>query len=306
MSEFQRKNNCTEKTAKSVDEAKALALQELGITEAEAEIEIISEGSKGIFGFGAKDAVVRVTVKNSAPEAPVSSPAVQSAPVSKQAENTGLSPQESASKFLNDIFKAMQLDVDIDAKAGEDNTISIDLSGDNMGIVIGKRGDTLDSLQYLTSLVVNQNSEDYIKVSIDTENYREKRTNALLALSKRLADKVARTGKKFTLEPMNPYERRVIHSSLQDNEAVTTYSIGSEPYRKVVIAPKNSKSGYKKHNNGAYKKKRSVDHAEKQEAPVAKKNSSYTTTYKADFKPQQHKAEYKSVDEYFADHSSEE
>ena len=108
-----------------------------------------------------------------------------------------------------------------------------------MGIVIGKRGDTLDSLQYLTSLVVNRASEGYIKISIDTENYREKRSEALEALAQRLAAKVARTGKKFTLEPMNPYERRIIHSSLQDNEDVTTYSIGQEPYRKVVIAPKN-------------------------------------------------------------------
>lgn len=119
-----------------------------------------------------------------------------------------------------------------------------------MGIVIGKRGDTLDSLQYLTSLVVNQRSDDYIKVSIDTENYREKRAEALLALSTRLADKVTKTGKKFTLEPMNPYERRIIHSNLQDSETVTTYSVGSEPYRKVVIAPKNAKP----YGKGGYKR----------------------------------------------------
>ena len=105
-------------------------------------------------------------------------------------------------------------------------------------------------MQFLTSLVVNQRSDDYIKVSIDTENYREKRAEALLALSTRLADKVTKTGKKFTLEPMNPYERRIIHSNLQDSETVTTYSVGSEPYRKVVIAPKNAKP----YGKGGYKK----------------------------------------------------
>ena len=187
---------------------------------------------------------------------------------------------------------------------GEDNTVSIDISGDNMGIVIGKRGDTLDSLQYLTSLVVNKHSEDYIKVSIDTENYREKRTDALLALSKRLSEKVARTGKKFTLEPMNPYERRIIHSSLQDNEDVTTYSIGSEPYRKVVIAPKNPKPYTKKKNNNYKKNHENTKPAVNHEDDVVAENvGSYATTYKADFKPTQHKAEYKNFEDYLAAHN---
>jgi spoIIIJ-associated protein len=119
----------------------------------------------------------------------------------------------------------------------------------------------------------------------------------LLALSKRLADKVTRTGKKFTLEPMNPYERRVIHSNLQDSETVTTYSIGSEPYRKVVIAPKNSKPYYKK-NNGY--KKRNDKPRRNNNTPTAEKHGSYTTTYKADYKPQQHKAEYKNFEDYLA------
>ena len=180
-------------------------------------------------------------------------------------------PADDAKKFLSDIFNAMDLDVAIDAKM-EEQSVSIDLSGENMGIVIGKRGDTLDSLQYLTSLVVNQRSDDYIKVSIDTENYREKRAEALLALSTRLADKVTKTGKKFTLEPMNPYERRIIHSNLQDSETVTTYSVGSEPYRKVVIAPKNAKpygkGGYKK---DGYKKRGPKPHRNHSDKPVAEK-----------------------------------
>ena len=193
----------------------------------------------------------------------------------------------------------------IDAKM-EEQSVSIDLSGENMGIVIGKRGDTLNSLQYRSSLVVNQRSDDYIKVSIDTENYREKRAEALLALSTRLADKVTKTGKKFTLEPMNPYERRIIHSNLQDSETVTTYSVGSEPYRKVVIAPKNAKpygkGGYKK---DGYKKRGPKPHRNHSDKPVAEKTGSYTTTYKADFKPQQHKAEYKNFEDYLAGHSDE-
>ncbi len=221
-------------------------------------------------------------------------------------------PDMDAKKFLEDIFAAMNLDVAVSASFDGD-TVNINLDGDNMGIVIGKRGDTLDSLQYLTSLVVNQRSEDYIKVSIDTENYREKRTDALLALSNRLAGKVARTGKKFTLEPMNPYERRIIHSNLQDNPDVTTFSVGQEPYRKVVIAPKNAKpykkDGYKKRNNRSRKPR--------EERPVAQKtgegytttydkaDTSETLTYKADFKPQQHKAEYKNFEEYLEAHSGD-
>lgn len=286
MSQFPRKNSSTEQSAKSVNEAVELALKELDATRDEVEIEIIDEGAKGFLGIGARDAVVRVSIKGSAPK-PAKKSADKPAKKAKKAVS-GADAASTASKFLDDIFKAMNLEVTIDAKM-EDDTVSIELSGDNMGIVIGKRGDTLDSLQYLTSLVVNQESEDYIKVSIDTENYREKRTEALIALSKRLAEKVARNGKKFTLEPMNPYERRVIHSNLQDSETVTTYSIGTEPYRKVVIAPKNAKP-YKKRN----------DRPQRKSEPVAEKGEGYTTTYKADFKPQQHKAEYKNFEDYLA------
>ncbi len=304
MSEFLRKKLSTEKSAKSKEDAIEAALKELETSREDVEIEVIDEGSKGFLGLGARDARVKVTLKNAAEKnekaaVKESKPSVKEkstrAKNAVKKESLG-APEEDAKKFLGDIFSAMNLDVSIDAKM-EDETISIDLSGENMGIVIGKRGDTLDSLQYLTSLVVNQRSDDYIKVSIDTENYREKRTEALLALSARLADKVAKTGKKFTLEPMNPYERRIIHSTLQDSETVTTYSVGSEPYRKVVIAPKNAKP-YKK---GGYKKRNSKPR--EQSKPIAEKTGSYTTTYKADFKPQQHKAEYKNFEDYLAAHS---
>lgn len=323
MSQFLKNNQSVEKNAKSKQEAIELALNELGATREDVDIEVLDEGSKGFLGLGARDARVRVTLKNaekitekSAPVKTEVKTATQNAERVKK-ESIG-DPVDDAKKFLGDIFNAMNLEVNIDAKM-DDQSVSIDLSGENMGIVIGKRGDTLDSLQYLTSLVVNQRTDDYIKVSIDTENYREKRTEALLALSTRLSEKVTKTGKKFTLEPMNPYERRVIHSNLQDSETVTTYSIGSEPYRKVVIAPKNAKpfvkDGFKK---DGYKKDGYKKNTQRQprnnynnkntdtSKPVAEKTgSSYTTTYKADFKPQQHKAEYKNFDDYLAAHSSE-
>ncbi len=328
MSPFLRKNSSTEKSAKSKNEAIELALAELGVSREDAEIEILDEGSRGFLGIGSRDARVRVTVKG-AQETEIEDYNEPVEPAAKNEikkevrretkrepkrnkptrESLG-SPDADAKKFLDDMFAAMGLDVKVDASFDGD-TVTVNLAGDNMGIVIGKRGDTLDSIQYLTSLVVNQRNEEYIKVSIDTENYREKRTDALLALSNRLAAKVARTGKKFTLEPMNPYERRVIHSNLQNHPDVTTFSVGQEPYRKVVIAPKNSKpykkDGYKKRGN-----RRKPQHHDK---PVAEKTGeSYITTYdkpaepltyKADFKPPAHKAEFKNIDEYFEAHSGD-
>ncbi len=201
-----------EKTAKSVDEAKALALSELGIDEESAIVEIIEEGGKGGFlGLVTKDAKVSVTAID---------------------ENAVV-----AKTFLSQVFDAMGMEVSIKAKSGAES-LNVEMEGDHMGVVIGKRGDTLDALQYLTSLVVNHESQDRVRVILDTENYRQKRESALLSLAKKLADKVERTGKKHTLEPMNPYERRIIHSSLQSNDRVTTFSVGEDPYRKLVIAPK--------------------------------------------------------------------
>ena len=311
-----------EKRAKSVEAALAEALKELNASKDEVEVTVIDEGAKGFLGIGARDAVIEVTLKKqpakkseSRPAAPnaADKPASKAEHKAKAPKKAGGAPEAEAKKFLEDIFNAMKLDVEVRTRF-EGDTVLVELEGDNMGIVIGKRGDTLDSLQYLTSLVVNRRSEDYIKVSIDTENYREKRTEALLALSNRLAEKVERTGRKFTLEPMNPYERRIIHSNLQDNPAVTTYSIGQEPYRKVVIAAKNAKPYGKKNGYGknrrpsrSYDSSKSSksyvpDYAEdkQEEASAPEKKGSYTTTYKADFKPQQHKAQYSSFEDYLA------
>ncbi len=205
--------NQTEKTAKNIDDAILAALEELGASRDMVDIEVLDEGNKAILGiFGGKDARVRVTLKQT--------------------------PSSLASAFLKEIFDDMGIKVDLDIKH-EANELSINLIGDDMGIIIGKRGETLDSLQYLTSLVVNRGEGSYVKVTLDTENYREKRFEALKTLALRIADKVTKTGRRHIFEPMNPYERRVLHAALQSHEAVTTYSIGEDPNRKVVVALKN-------------------------------------------------------------------
>lgn len=200
-----------EKTGRSIDEAIALALQELNVDMDDAEIEVIDEGSKGLFGFGGKLAKVRVTVRDSR--------------------------ADDAVAFITDIFNKMNIDVEIETEE-KDDCIFVRIKGKDSGIIIGRRGETLDAIQYLTGLVVNKNRDDYVRVIVDIENYRQKREETLVKLAKRLADRVVRYRKNVVLEPMNPFERRIIHSSLQDNKYVETYSIGDEPNRKVVITLK--------------------------------------------------------------------
>lgn len=201
-----------QKTGKTVDEAVGEALKELNITREEAEVEIIEEGSRGFLGmFGAKDAVVKVKKK--------------------------FDPEKTAKTFLKEMFISMGLIVNIDTVLKE-KQLEIKISGDDMGIIIGKRGQTLDAIQYLVNLVVNKGTAPYISVTLDTENYRERRKETLESLAFNLAKKVKHTGKNVVLEPMNPYERRIIHSALQNDRYVTTYSEGDEPYRNVVIALK--------------------------------------------------------------------
>ena len=275
-------SNCPAKTiekkGKTVEEALALALEELGVGEEDVTYTVLEEPSKGFLGIGTKDALVKVEVKDSV--------------------------AGSAKKFLSDIFSALDLEVGIDV-VHEDDSINIDLSGDNMGIIIGKRGDTLDSLQYLTSLVANKNRDKYAytRVTLDTEGYREKRVESLKALSERLAAKVGRSGKRYTLEPMNPYERRIIHANLQDNEYVTTFSIGEEPYRKVVIAPKNErKKTYQRRPHKTYDEK-PVEakfavhngYADEEDLPM---------TYPGGGKPAD-KPKASSFEEYLAEHQND-
>lgn len=156
---------------------------------------------------------------------------VSKAPVNKE------EAQQSAYEFLQGVFKAMEMNVEIKAEFSDD-TLSVDLNGDDMGVLIGKRGQTLDSLQYLTSLVVNKGKASYTRVKLDTENYRNRRKETLENLARNIAFKVKKTKRPVFLEPMNPYERRIIHSALQNDPYVTTHSEGEEPYRKVVVTLK--------------------------------------------------------------------
>ena len=201
-------------SAKTVDEALTEASVKLGVPSNELEYEVIEKGSAGFLGIGSKNAVIKVCKRFSA--------------------------EESVKEFLKSVFQAMDLTVEIVVKVNEeDKLIEVDLKGEDMGILIGKRGQTLDSLQYLTNLAVNKNSENYYKVKVDTEDYRKRRKDTLENLAKNIAYKVKRTKRSVALEPMNPFERRVIHSALQNDRFVTTHSEGEEPYRHVVVTLKN-------------------------------------------------------------------
>ncbi len=203
------------KTAKTVEEAIAAALAELGVSREETDITVIDEGTKAFLGmFGGKDAVVLVK-KN-------------------------FQPEREAESFLREIFLTMGLIVKIKVEM-KDKHLFMELTGDDMGILIGKRGQTLDALQYLVNLVVNKKSPYYISVMLDTENYRQRRRETLESLAFNLAKKVKHTRRNVVLEPMNPYERRIIHSALQNDRYVTTYSEGEEPYRNVVITLKRER-----------------------------------------------------------------
>ena len=202
-------------TAKTVDEAVTKALIELETTSDKLEYEVVEKGSAGFLGIGAKPAIIRAKKKETL--------------------------EDRAIDFLSQVFDAMNLDVKIAAAFNEEECeMNIDLSGEDMGILIGKRGQTLDSLQYLTSLVVNKGKSDYIRVKLDTEDYRRRRKETLENLARGIAYKVKKTKKPVVLEPMNPYERRIIHSALQGNKFVETVSEGEEPYRHVVVKLKRN------------------------------------------------------------------
>ena len=218
-----------EVSAKTVNDAITEACQRLTVTSDKLEYEVVEEGSSGFLGIGSKPAVIKARVK--------------------------CSVEDKAKDFLKEVFDAMNLAVIIDVKYDEaENSMDIDLSGDEMGVLIGKRGQTLDSLQYLVSLVVNKDMDNYIRVKVDTENYRQRRKETLENLEKNISYKVKRTKRPVSLEPMNPYERRIIHSALQNDKYVTTHSEGEEPYRHVVVVLKKyEKTGrnYERNNDKA-------------------------------------------------------
>ncbi len=201
-------------SAKTVDEALTEASIQLGITSDQLEYEVIEKGSSGFLGIGSKNAVIHVKRK--------------------------FSTKDYVENFLSQVFEAMNMKVEILVQLDEEHKmIDVELKGDDMGLLIGKRGQTLDSLQYLTSLVVNKHSDSYYKVKVDTEDYRKRRKETLENLAKNIAYKVKRTKRPVSLEPMNPFERRIIHSALQNDRYVTTHSEGDEPYRHVVVTLKS-------------------------------------------------------------------
>lgn len=205
-----------EVSAKTVNEAITEACRKLGVTSDKLEYQVIEEGSSGFLGIGSKPAIIKAAAKIEE-----------------------VSAEDTAKNFLRDVFVAMNMQVVIDVKYNEEEkSMDIELSGDEMGVLIGKRGQTLDSLQYLVSLVVNKEMEEYIRVKIDTENYRQRRKETLENLAKNIAYKVKKTRRPVSLEPMNPYERRIIHSTLQNDKYISTHSEGDEPYRRVVVTYK--------------------------------------------------------------------
>ncbi|MBO4470782.1 MAG: protein jag [Clostridia bacterium] len=294
-----------EASAKTVEEAIELGLQELGVSIGDVDVQVVEEGSKGLFGlFGSRPVKVRLTVKDSeedpladlledkkpakAKKEPEKKP--EKKPVEKKAEEKKPAPEkkkaekkpepaaekkETAAKsekpaakpeirpmekpevtmipaeeldaespagiahtFLMEMTKLMGVDVTIDMGTDADGNVYGYINGDTLGILIGRRGETLDAVQYLTSLKVNRGREGYIRVTLDTENYRAKREDTLIRLANRMANRALRTGRKVSLEPMNPYERRIIHYALQQTSGVTTHSEGEEPNRHVVITNK--------------------------------------------------------------------
>ena len=205
-----------EVSAKTVNEAIMEACRKFGVTSDRLDYEVKDEGASGFLGIGSRPAVIRAAVK------------LEEVSVEDVAEN-----------FLKEVFSAMNMEVSVEVKYDEEGkTMDIELSGNEMGVLIGKRGQTLDSLQYLVSLVVNRETEEYIRVKVDTEDYRKRRRETLENLAKNIAYKVKKTKRAVSLEPMNPYERRIIHSVLQNDKYISTHSEGDEPFRRVVVTYK--------------------------------------------------------------------
>lgn len=259
-----------EVSGKTVDEALTNALVKLETTSDKVEYEVVSKGSNGFLGIGAKPAVIRARRKQESAE-----PAAESiikntikteSPVKKEEKQTATEKKEEVKSpaqetkvqevkpesktevmsdeeierrirtFLADMFKAMDMEVEVKINFNKkDECVDVELLGNNMGVLIGKRGQTLDSIQYLISLVVNKGKEKYVRIKVDTENYRNRRKETLENLAKNIAYKVKRSKHPVSLEPMNPYERRIIHAALQNDKYVSTRSEGEEPFRHVVI-----------------------------------------------------------------------
>ena len=236
-------------SAKTVDDAITAACQDFFVTSDKLDYEVLEEGSSGFLGIGAKPALIKARVKEDkeivkeSVKEPVKEVLKEEKKFVKETAKVSnvdaREVEEAAKKFLGEVFDAMEMEVIVDARYDDaEKALDVDMRGEEIGILIGKRGQTLDSLQYLLSLVVNRGQADYIRVKLDTENYRQRRKETLENLAKNIAYKVKRTKRPVSLEPMNPYERRIIHSALQNDRYVTTHSEGEEPFRRVVVSLK--------------------------------------------------------------------
>ncbi len=283
-----------EVSARTVDEAISQGLSELGASISDVTVDILEEGSKGLFGlFGSKPAKIAITLNEEdngtevqdifSNQAPAKKEVVKKQPIEKKQapkvekpvvkEKKEQAPKKPVQKiekvqeteevitekipvvmaeqkdrdtkegkaqyFLQEVTRMMGVSVQVHVTTDEENNIHVDMQGDTLGILIGRRGETLDALQYLTSLQVNKGQSEYTRVTLDTENYRAKREEALVRLANRMANRAKKTGRKVSMEPMNPYERRILHSALQNNTAVETRSEGDEPNRHIVITLKS-------------------------------------------------------------------
>lgn len=223
-------SNWYEFTAKTVDEALTEALIKLETTSDQVEYEVIEKESNGFLGMFSKPAKIRVCKKESV--------------------------QEVVTNFLNKLFSCMEIEVELVIEyKEEEGEMDIELKGEDMGLLIGKRGQTLDSIQYLTSLVANKDLENYVKIKMDTENYRQRRKETIENLARNIAGKVKKTRKPMHLEPMNPYERRIIHAVLQNDKYIETYSEGEEPFRKVVVTVSKEYANMPPRRNNNYRRK---------------------------------------------------
>ena len=271
--------NVIEITGKSVEEAFMNAIVELETTSDNIGYDVIDKGSNGILGFGSRPAKIKAWVKSEVEaekkaeeekaaevkSTEAAAPAANSDKADVTSDNSDEVLSEPHKKmvvtcdvdkvirdFLDNMFKAMDMDVNIDIKINEEEgCVNVELGGDEMGLLIGKRGQTLDSIQYLVSLVVNKENEKYMRGKVDTEDYRKRRKETLESLAKNIAYKVKRSKRPVSLEPMNPYERRIIHSALQNDKFVATRSEGEEPFRHVIVYLKND---YRSGGRDNYKK----------------------------------------------------
>lgn len=276
-------NEYQEFTGKTLEDAVIEAATKIGTTTSNLQYEVVTRGTSGFLGIGAKPFVIKAKGKKSIDEEidQILSGNVPEKKIEKKTEKSEEKVSKKkfeetpdfedsfeekkkdfvpadpaiageAKEYLEKILNAMEVENTITSVLEENNVLSMDVEGPDMGLIIGKRGQTLDSLQYLVSLYVNKKSEGYVRVKLDTENYRDRRKETLETLAKNISYKVKRTRRPYKLEPMNPYERRIIHSALQGDKFVTTKSEGEEPYRRVVVFPKKSNGGNRRYGHGGY------------------------------------------------------